>query len=418
MRINHNIAALNTYRKLTSAYGSQSKSMEKLSSGLRINRAGDDAAGLAISEKMRGQIRGLQQAERNIQDGISLVQVAEGGLKEIHSHLQRMRELSVQASNDTLTVQDRKQIQSEINQLNKGIDHIANNTEFNGIKLLNVPKDESYYSRYFTEKVEQVNPIEPPVDPSPEPFERIHWYGVRAQDTGIDEDSLGGEYSGIVYNGDQTILVGGRNYILRYDGKDWYDDAVFLDQDGVEITDLSYSHNKRFSDVLWDESKKEFVAMGITGAIFTSSDGMEWKQQADVIDPDISFRKIETNGESYVMVGKLNSNALQGVMYTSTDLINWEQVDTTGIKQLNDVVWNEDLKEYIAVGQATMAKSTNGKDWSFDTFSGQTIFGIEWGDGKYVIVGDLGRIQTSTDGEEWIKATTDGRSRFHEVISE
>ncbi|WP_455749411.1 flagellin N-terminal helical domain-containing protein, partial [Niallia taxi] len=96
MRINHNIAALNTYRQLSSATTAQSKSMEKLSSGQRINRAGDDAAGLAISEKMRGQIRGLDQASRNSQDGISLIQTAEGALNETHAILQRMRELAVQ----------------------------------------------------------------------------------------------------------------------------------------------------------------------------------------------------------------------------------------------------------------------------------------------------------------------------------
>lgn len=136
MRINHNIAALNTYRQLTAGSLNASKSMEKLSSGLRINRAGDDAAGLAISEKMRGQIRGLEQASRNAQDGISLIQTAEGALNETHSILQRMRELAVQASNDTTTDSDRKELQKEIAQLKEEIDRIANTTEFNTKKLL------------------------------------------------------------------------------------------------------------------------------------------------------------------------------------------------------------------------------------------------------------------------------------------
>ncbi|MDI9473178.1 MAG: flagellin, partial [Bacillota bacterium] len=105
--------------------------MEKLSSGFRINRAGDDAAGLAISEKMRGQIRGLKQAARNAQDGISLIQTAEGALNETHSILQRMRELAVQASTDTNTFEDRLEIQKEINQLIDEIDRIGNQTEFN-----------------------------------------------------------------------------------------------------------------------------------------------------------------------------------------------------------------------------------------------------------------------------------------------
>lgn len=136
MRINHNIAALNTYRQLSNANGAQSKSMEKLSSGLRINRAGDDAAGLAISEKMRGQIRGLDMASKNSQDGISLIQTAEGALNETHAILQRMRELAVQAGNDTNNSDDRAALKSEIDQLNSEITRISDQTEFNTKKLL------------------------------------------------------------------------------------------------------------------------------------------------------------------------------------------------------------------------------------------------------------------------------------------
>ncbi|PFG04668.1 flagellin Hag [Bacillus sp. es.034] len=140
MRINHNIAALNTYNKLSSASTAQGKSMEKLSSGLRINRAGDDAAGLAISEKMRSQVRGLDQASRNAQDGISLIQTAEGALNETHDILQRMRELSTQAANDTNTTDDRKEIQKEMNQLTSEVTRIGNNTEFNTQKLMDGSK--------------------------------------------------------------------------------------------------------------------------------------------------------------------------------------------------------------------------------------------------------------------------------------
>jgi flagellin len=137
MIINHNLSAMNTYRQMGANQANASKSMEKLSSGLRINRAGDDAAGLAISEKMRGQISGLNQAQRNAQDGISLIQTAEGALNETHSILQRMRELATQASNDTNTDQDRQELQKELNQLTSEINRIGNNTEFNQKKLLN-----------------------------------------------------------------------------------------------------------------------------------------------------------------------------------------------------------------------------------------------------------------------------------------
>jgi len=136
MRINHNISALNAYRQLSINNTSLQKSLEKLSSGFRINRAGDDAAGLAISEKMRGQIRGLNMAVKNSQDSISLIQTAEGALQETHAILQRMRELAVQAASDTNTAQDRQNIQDEIDNLYKEIDRIANTTEFNTKKLL------------------------------------------------------------------------------------------------------------------------------------------------------------------------------------------------------------------------------------------------------------------------------------------
>lgn len=136
MRINNNIMALNTYNQMTTNNANASKSIEKLSSGLRINSAADDAAGLAISEKMRSQIRGLDQASRNAQDGISMIQTAEGALDETEAILQRMRELSVQSSNDTYTTEDREAIQDEINQLTNEIDRISTDTEFNSKTLL------------------------------------------------------------------------------------------------------------------------------------------------------------------------------------------------------------------------------------------------------------------------------------------
>ncbi|RCW44813.1 flagellin Hag [Paenibacillus prosopidis] len=136
MRINHNIAALNTHRQLGVNNGSAGKNIEKLSSGLRINRAGDDAAGLSISEKMRGQIRGLDMASKNAQDGISMIQTTEGALQEVHSILQRMRELAVQASNDTNVTADRDAMGQELAELGKEISRIQDTSEFNKQKLL------------------------------------------------------------------------------------------------------------------------------------------------------------------------------------------------------------------------------------------------------------------------------------------
>jgi flagellin len=137
LRIQNNIEAFNTHRQLSASATAASKSMEKLSSGYRINRAADDAAGLGISEKMRGQIGGLAQAQRNAQDGISLVQTAEGALTEVHSMLQRMRDLKVQSLNDTLASEDKDAIAAEVDQLGQEITKIGYDTAFNGTKLLN-----------------------------------------------------------------------------------------------------------------------------------------------------------------------------------------------------------------------------------------------------------------------------------------
>lgn len=137
MRINQNLAALNAWRNLTSTDTMMNRSLERLSSGFRINRAADDAAGLAISEKMRGQIRGLNQAVSNAQNGISLIQTAEGALNEVHSILQRVRELAVQSASDTMTDSDRSELQKEVTNLLSEIDRIGNDTEFNTKKLLN-----------------------------------------------------------------------------------------------------------------------------------------------------------------------------------------------------------------------------------------------------------------------------------------
>ena len=136
MVVQHNLTAMNANRQLGITTSAQAKSTEKLSSGYRINRAGDDAAGLSISEKMRSQIRGLNKASSNAQDGVSLIQVAEGALNEAHSILQRMNELATQAANDTNTTIDRTAIQNEIDQLTSEITRIQSTTQFNSMNLL------------------------------------------------------------------------------------------------------------------------------------------------------------------------------------------------------------------------------------------------------------------------------------------
>jgi flagellin len=137
LRINSNVEAFNAHRQLASTSDRVAKSMERLSSGLRINRAADDAAGLAISERLRAQTNGLDQAQRNAQDAVSLVQTGEGTLNEVHAMLQRVRELAVQYKNGSLSTSDQAAIQSEVNQLSSEIERLGSTADFNGIKLLN-----------------------------------------------------------------------------------------------------------------------------------------------------------------------------------------------------------------------------------------------------------------------------------------
>jgi|SRR5262245_2653096 len=144
LRINSNVEAFNAHRNLIGSASKLAKSMERLSSGYRINRAADDAAGLAISERLRGQVRGLAQAQRNAQDAVSLVQTAEGSLTEVHAMLQRVRELAVQYKNGSLSSTDRTSIQSEVNQLASEIERIGTSAQFNGIKLLNASTTVSF----------------------------------------------------------------------------------------------------------------------------------------------------------------------------------------------------------------------------------------------------------------------------------
>ena len=144
LRINTNVEAFNAHRQLVGTSDKLGKAMERLSSGYRINRAADDAAGLAITEKLRGQIKGLEQAQRNAQDAISLVQTAEGSLTEVHAMLQRVRELAVQYKNGSLSANDRMAIQSEVNMLGSEIERIGSTAQFNGIPLLNSPQSISF----------------------------------------------------------------------------------------------------------------------------------------------------------------------------------------------------------------------------------------------------------------------------------
>jgi len=206
MIINHNLSAINAHRRMKINTLETQKNIEKLSSGLRINRAADDAAGLAVSEKMRAQIRGMTQASRNAQDGISLLQTAEGWLDEIHNMLQRMRELAVQSANGTYTYEDRLQIQQEIKHLVDEVDRIASQAEFNTLKLLRggfrrQPPDENFITgkgdpakggrawEYEAAKKDANPPVRPIAPRDTDGIEKTQHVGVREREPGEGDAS-------------------------------------------------------------------------------------------------------------------------------------------------------------------------------------------------------------------------------------
>lgn len=196
MVISHNLTAMNAQRQFNITTNSKAKSSEKLSSGYKINRAADDAAGLAISEKMRRQIRGLNQASKNIQDGISLVQIADGALHEDHDILQRINELAVQAANDTNTTEDRSAIQQEINQLTVELDRVANSTSFN---------EHIFPLNHGNISIDPKDEINPDTDPEEIDNPQI-----------IDLSNIqNGNYNGYSYYDGKLTITGNGHYVLN-----------------------------------------------------------------------------------------------------------------------------------------------------------------------------------------------------------
>ena len=196
MVVQHNMSAMNANRMLSGVASAQSKSTEKLSSGYRINRAADDAAGLSISEKMRSQIRGLNKASSNAEDGISLIQVAEGALNETHSILQRMNELATQAANDTNTSTDRKAIQQELTQLTSELDRIYSTTQFNTMNLLDGK---------FTGKSLQVGSLSGQVIGISIASMKASALGIKAADVKVSTNAVAGQSMSIIQKAIDTV---------------------------------------------------------------------------------------------------------------------------------------------------------------------------------------------------------------------
>ncbi|WP_373893671.1 flagellin [Virgibacillus sp. CBA3643] len=242
MIINHNIAALNTHRQLSSNNNAVQGSLEKLSSGLQINKAGDDAAGLAISEKMRGQINGLEMASKNAQDGVSLIQTAEGAMNESHAILQRMNELAVQSSNDTNTDADRAEMQKEVDQLANALNDISENTEFNTKNLLDGSLTDATFhvganeGQNLSISIDSMSANELQVAETHNVSELTFQEAVEAdEDTGTEATKAG------YYNGDTLVIAAEENNLtgevttgINISSQDAADSAISTIQSAVD----------------------------------------------------------------------------------------------------------------------------------------------------------------------------------------
>jgi len=278
MRINNNLMAMNTHRQLGITTDGGAKSTEKLSSGFRINRAGDDAAGLSISEKMRGQIRGLTQASRNSQDGISLIQTAEGALNETHAILQRMRELAVQSATDTNVKADRTAIQDEMDQLVEELDRISETTEFNTQGLL----DGTFKAKF------QIGANEGQT--------------VDLQINKMDSRNLGLVSSNSIENGD---TIGNADNKLLADGIYTLDGAALKDVHGNTVADFNSADNKITvssggTDVVITFTK---AALADGATITISDNGAKFDVKNALAEPDGTNNLGELSAGKYTIVG-------------------------------------------------------------------------------------------------------------------
>ncbi|MBM7607968.1 flagellin [Lysinibacillus composti] len=418
MIINHNIAALRNLNHIKSQTRKSSLSMEKLSSGLRINQAADDATGLAISEKMRAQIRGLSQAQKNIQDGISLAQTVDGALSEIQDSLQRMRELTVQASNGTLTDEDRQEVQNEFSQLNQGLNNIVNETEFNTRKLLTT--EVSHYlewGKIQTNATGNFNDI----TTNGEMLIAVTNDGdvVSSSDgeSWEKENNFSRILSNVYWDGDRFFATGERQTVAYSDnGKDW---TVGIDGGSHYFFDIAKSGNiymatgnagRAYSNdgVNWsywnpnlDQASSDLISNG-TGFVWlqgseikTSSDGVNWTTHFDFYDTyNVGDVEIAYNGEKYIVSSRY------GRTFTSTDLVNWTEGKTL-TEDVLDLKWENN--QFIATSrgepwdnQSHISFSTDGIDWSSSIIEDPFINGVSSIDDKYVAVGSNGQVYKGT----------------------
>ncbi|MBN3523375.1 flagellin [Paenibacillus apiarius] len=391
MFITYNSYAVNAHNNMKKSNQKITKTMEALSSGDRINRAADDAAGLAISEKMRFQLNGARQAASNIQDGISLVQTAEGGLAEVHAMLQRMNQLAVQAATGTYDENDRRKINLEFQQLNYEIDNVARSTKFNDISLLSGGNGKG--------KVP------------------IRWQQV---DTGTTT-----HFYDIEWNGSMFLAVGKNcNSLVSKDGVNWYppstspppsnvnlhsvkwdgeqflvieNHGVYTTKDGYLRTGYGQPSGKN-SPQLFDAKLVggKYVAVGEDGTIAITAKANETNAKWTTVlsGTNNQLSGVASNGEHYVAVGK------DGTIVRSEDAIHWSvQKSGTG-NNLKDVIWENN--QYVAVGDNTILTSKDGVNWNQAKLSSNRNFMEQiLYDGHQYVALSGSSVHTSKDGLDW-----------------
>lgn len=403
MIINHNLNAMNAHRQLGFNTVNAGKSMEKLSSGLRINRAGDDAAGLAISEKMRGQIRGLNQASRNSQDAISLIQTAEGALNETHAILQRMRELSVQAANDTNTGDDRTAIQKEINELKKEVDRIATTTEFNTKKLLNGQANRTSAVSANITGTSVSNSIE------------IVATATSGKVTGTGEVNQG---STIFQNGTGMKITGDKAYGTGNDSGPNVtasDNELTFTYDGTQYTialaenDYSTGADNGISEFIANlQSKIDTAIGGLGGDIVVSrnTDGKIEFKAADItktftIDGGNALTHLTSTGTTadFTTTNAVAANntltvKLNGIEKTVnlTNVVAGGTYDFTNVNNRNSFITalQDDLDNVFGTGNISVEFSADNKNLVFTSTATGSISSVEITGGAGSILTDLG----------------------------
>ena len=307
MKINHNIAAIKSHTKLSRTNEALQDSIERLSSGYRINKAADDAAGMAISQKMRTQIRGLEQASRNAADGVSVIETAEGALNEVEDMLQRMRELSVQAANETNTAEDREQIQSEIDQLSAEIDRISEDTEFNTKKLLNGDADRQFYANSSNVKFKSVSE-----DVKSGKYNlEVTQVGTKATTSGTGVGAGAVPASGkVTLNGESVVIEAGASLQSAFEAI--RDLGEYVDVEVTTDTTLVAGSELTFTSLYEGSSQKVELScdneeladfLGISSSTVTEY-GTDAELTLDADDFDTATTTVSADGNKVTILGK------------------------------------------------------------------------------------------------------------------